>query len=171
MNTTNLLTDAFGRIDVGVHRVVDGIEPEALAYRPDPGGNSIAWLIWHATRIQDDHMAELAGRAQLWSAAGWARRFALPLDDADTGFGHTSEQVDTLGSVPLELLLGYHDAVTELLPADLAAVTAAGLDRIVDERWDPPVSAGVRLVSIVDDAAQHVGQAAYVRGLHDRLTG
>jgi hypothetical protein len=44
-------------------------------------------------------------------------------------------------------------------------VTPADLDRVVDKRWDPPVTLGVRLVSVVDDDAQHVGQAAYVRGL------
>ena len=36
------------------------------------------------------------------------------------------------------------------------------LDRVVDRRWDPPVTLGVRLVSIADDSLQHAGQAAYV---------
>ncbi len=47
----------------------------------------------------------------------------------------------------------------------VAGLSAADLDRVVDESWDPPVTLGVRLVSVVDDDAQHAGQAAYVRGL------
>ncbi len=44
----------------------------------------------------------------------------------------------------------------------------ADLDVVVDERWDPPVTLGVRLVSVVNEVNQHVGQAAYVRGLLER---
>jgi hypothetical protein len=47
----------------------------------------------------------------------------------------------------------------------ISTVSETDLDRIVDERWDPPVSLGVRLVSVADDSAQHIGQAAYVKGL------
>ena len=53
----------------------------------------------------------------------------------------------------------------EATVAYLATVTPEDLDRIVDERWDPPVTLGVRLVSVVSDDLQHAGQAAYVRGL------
>ena len=170
MDAPDLLTDAFERVNEGVHRVMGSLDRAALMYRPDPDANPIAWLIWHASRIQDDHLADLAGREQLWTSAGWAKRFALPLADGDTGFGHSSDQVDLLGGVVGELLVGYHDALTERVRDDVDAVVAAGLDRIVDERWDPPVTAGVRLVSVLEDTLQHVGQAAYVRGLHERLT-
>ena len=169
MDAPELLIDAFDRVNDGVHRVMDGLDPGALMYRPDAEANPIAWLIWHASRIQDVHLADLVGRAQLWTSAGWAKRFALPLADRDTGFGHSSAQVDLLGGVVGELLVGYHDALTERVRDDVDAVVAAGLDRVVDERWDPPVTAGVRLVSVLEDSLQHVGQAAYVRGLHGRL--
>ena len=41
----------------------------------------------------------------------------------------------------------------------------ADLDRVVDLNWDPPVTLGVRLVSVINDDLQHGGQAAYVRGM------
>jgi hypothetical protein len=44
-------------------------------------------------------------------------------------------------------------------------VTSDELGRVVDTHWTPPVTASARLVSIVDDAAQHLGQAAYIRGI------
>ena len=49
--------------------------------------------------------------------------------------------------------------------AHLAGLSEADLDRVVDERWDPPVTLGVRLVSVISDDLQHAGQAAYLRGL------
>ena len=47
----------------------------------------------------------------------------------------------------------------------LDGIGEADLDRIVDRRWDPPVTLGVRLVSVADDDIQHAGQAAFVRGV------
>jgi uncharacterized damage-inducible protein DinB len=168
MDSGAVLADAFERVREGVRRVTDGLGAEALAYRPDPDANSIAWLVWHATRVHDDHVSEIAGADQIWVADGWAERFDLPFDPADTGYGHSSEQVGAVRPDGPALLVGYHEAVAERTFAYLQTVDAADLDRIIDDRWDPPVSVGVRLVSVVDDQTQHLGQAAYVRGMLER---
>jgi hypothetical protein len=162
-----LLTDAFGRIAETAHRVLRGITPERLAYRPDPEANTVAWLVWHLTRVQDDHVADVAGTEQRWTAGGWAEKCGLPFDVADTGYGHTPEQVAAV-RVDAVLLRGYLDDVHAATTAYLATVTAEDLGRVVDTHWDPPVTLGVRLVSVVADDLQHVGQAAYVRGLAER---
>lgn len=164
MTPTDLLTDAFGRVLDGVEAALDGVDDDVLAHRPGPDANSLGWLVWHLTRVQDDHVADVAGTEQVWTAQGYADRFGLPLKTRDIGYGHTSEQV-ALVRAPAQLLLDYHRATHERTLAFLATVTAEDLDRVVDERWDPPVTLGVRLVSVVDDCAQHVGQEAYVRGL------
>ena len=164
MTLGELLVDSFNRIREGVHEAVGGLAAEELAERPGPEANSIAWLVWHLARIQDDHVADLAGVEQVWTAQGWARRFGLPFDDADTGYGHSPTEVDAVRVAP-ELLTGYLDAVHEQSVAFVSGLGLEDLDRIVDERWDPPVSLGVRLVSVINDDQQHVGQAAYVRGL------
>lgn len=168
METNEVLGDAFGRVRERVHRVCDGLDAAALAYRPDREANSIGWLVWHAIRIQDDHVSEIAGTGQEWAAEGWADRFGLPLDPRDTGYGHTAEQVAAVRPDGPGLLVGYHDAVVARTLAYLGTVDAAELDRIVDRGYDPPVSVGVRLVSVVSDQLQHLGQAAYVRGLYER---
>ena len=168
MDFNDLLVDGFGRIREVVHGAVDGCSPATLAYRPDDDANSIAWLAWHLTRIQDDHVADVAGTEQVWTAAGWVERFGLPFAPADHGYGHTTEQVAALGGTSAELLLGYHDAVHQATVAYVNDLTPDDLDRIVDERWDPPVSLAVRLVSVVNDNMEHVGQAAYLRGLAER---
>jgi uncharacterized damage-inducible protein DinB len=165
VTSAQLLTDAFGRVREVVHEVVDGLTPEQLAYRIDEDANSIVWLIWHLTRVQDDHMAEVAGTGQVWTGQGWAERFSLPLAIADTGYGHTSEQVASVQVPSGDLLTGYHDAVYEATVAFVKDLEDDDLTRVVDPGWDPPVTLGVRLISVISDDLQHAGQAAIIRGI------
>lgn len=165
MTVAELLTDAFGRIHEVVHEVAGGLSADQLAYRPEPAANSIGWLIWHLTRVQDDHVADVADTEQAWVAEGWSDRFGLPFEDGATGWSHTAEEVGAFGVGSADLLTGYHDAVYARTLAFVSSLTEADLDRVVDTRWDPPVTLGVRLISVIDDDAQHAGQAAYVRGL------
>jgi Protein of unknown function (DUF664) len=162
---TDLLSDAFGRIREAVHEAVDGLTPDQLSFRPDPEANSIAWLVWHLTRIQDDHIADVAGKGQVWMAEGWADRLALPLPPADHGYGHTPEQVANVRVKAGELLVAYYDAVHEQTLRYVRDLADADFARVVDDRWDPPVTLGVRLTSVISDDLQHAGQAAYLRGL------
>jgi len=164
MNSAELLTDAFTRIRGVVAHSLDGLTPEDLAARPSGEGNSIAWLVWHLTRIQDDHVAEVAGKQQVWLSRGWQKRFGLPLEPTDHGYGHTSEQVSSVRA-SADLLLGYHDAVYQQSVDYLQNLLDADLDRVVDTSWDPPVTLGARLVSVISDDLQHAGQAAYAAGL------
>jgi len=170
MDSASVLTDAFGRIGGVVHRVVADLTPSQLAFRPDPQANSIAWLVWHLTRGQDTQVADVAGTEQVWTTQGWAERFGLPFDPSETGYAQTSEQVGQVRA-SAELLTGYYDAVAGQTAAYLQRLSEDDLDEVVDEAWDPPVTRGVRLVSVVGDDLQHAGQAAYVRGLLQRAGG
>jgi len=164
LNVSDLLVDAFGRVHETVHGVVKDLRPEQLEFRASVDANTIAWLVWHLTRVQDDHVADVAGTEQVWTSTGWADRFALPLDTSDTGYGHSSDQVAAV-RVSSDLLTGYHNAVHDQTLDYLRGLSESDLDRIVDERWDPPVTLGVRLVSVIEDDLQHVGQAAFIRGI------
>jgi Protein of unknown function (DUF664) len=168
MTSAELLVDAFGRIREVVHRVVDGLTPEQLAFRIDPEANSVAWLVWHLTRIQDDHVAGVAGSEQVWTSQGWVERFGLPFDPLATGYGHRADDVAAVQVDSGELLVGYHDAVHQQTTRFVGGLSDADLARIVDRSWDPPVSLGVRLVSVIADDLQHAGQAAFVRGILQR---
>lgn len=165
MDTRDLLLEAFGRVPERARDVVAGLSTDQLAARVEGRANSIAWLLWHLARVQDDHVSEVAGTEQAWISAGWADRFALPLEPADTGFGHTDEQVSAVQVEDADLLTGYLDAVHERTVAYVSGLTSAELDRVVDTRWDPPVTLGVRLVSVLDDDLEHLGQAAFCKGL------
>lgn len=162
MTSGELLADAFGRVQEEVHDAVSGLSESELAARLDPDANSIAWLIWHLSRVQDDHVADAFGVSQLWPE--WAGQFGLPFGLEDIGYGHDSASVAAVRA-PADLLTGYYDAVHEMTTPLVSAVKDADLDRVVDARWNPPVTLGVRLVSVVGDTAQHVGQAAFVRGI------
>ena len=164
MTSAELLTDTFGRIRDAVHEAVEGLTVDDLMARLDADANSIDWLVWHLTRVEDDHVAGVAGTAQVWTAAGWAKRCGLPFADSEHGYGHTSAQVAAV-NLDAATLLGYHDAVHEATLQFLGPLTDADLDRVVDDHWDPPVTMGVRLVSVVADGLQHAGQAAFIRGI------
>ncbi len=169
MEHNNLLADAFDRIRGLVEGVVDGLTSEDLEYRIDPETNSIGWLVWHLTRVQDDHIADAAQADQVWTAQSWHQRFALPFAAAVTGYGQDSDEVATVQGLTPALLTGYHDAVHARTAAFVAGLSAEDLDRVVDSGWDPPVTLGVRLVSVITDDLQHVGQAALIRGVVQRL--
>lgn len=164
----HLLADSFGRIHDLVHDVLDGVGAAPLTHRIDPDANTVAWLVWHLARVQDDHVAGLAGTDQAWTSDGWSDRFGLDIADDDIGYGHDTEQVAVLDHARVPHLVGYHDDVHTRTLSYVERLDPDELARVIDDRWDPPVTASARLVSVVGDCLQHLGQAAYVRGVAER---
>lgn len=165
MDVAPLLLELYGRIPPLAHAAVDGLDVDQLLHRPGPVANPIAWLVWHLARVSDSHVAEILERDQLWVSSDWSGRFGLAPDPDNHGYGHTAEQVAAVRPESPAALTEYVDAAHAQACELLEGLQAGDLDRIVDRRWDPPVTLGVRLVSIADDCLQHAGQAAYVRGL------
>jgi len=165
MDTASLLLELYGRIPPLAAGAVDGLAEEDLCRAPEAGANTVGWLVWHLARVQDHHVAELLGTDQVWVGGDWARRIGLEPDPANTGYGHTAEEVASVRPENSEVLLDYLEEVQGRTTAMLEGLAPDDLDRVVDQRWDPPVTLGIRLVSIADDSLQHAGQAAYVRGL------
>lgn len=167
MTSASLLLDAFGRIRESVSDTVYGLSPAQLAYRISADANPVAWLVWHLTRVQDDHVAGAFGARQVWAAEGWPERFGMPATSMEIGYGQNSHQVATLTAAvsSADLLADYHEATYEQTAKLVSGVTDADLERVVDTSWHPPVTLGVRLVSVINDDLQHVGQAAFLRGI------
>ena len=163
--TSDLLLELFGRLPELVAEAVRDLTQEQLREAPQPGANTVGWLVWHLTRIQDDHVAEVMGEEQIWTQGQWAVRCGLEPDPTDTGYGHGPDEVAAVRPDGWRTLVDYYDAVALRTQTFLRGLSEADLDRVVDERWDPPVTLGVRLVSVAADDLQHVGQAAYLRGL------
>lgn len=165
MNTSDLLLDMFGRLPDLVVEAVSDLTPEQLRQAPAAGANTVGWLVWHLTRVQDHHLAEVMGTEQIWTQGDWAARCGLDPDPDNTGYGHGPDQVAAVRPDGWRTLVDYYDAVALRTQTFLRGLSADKLDRVVDENWDPPVTLGVRLVSVAADDLQHVGQAAYLRGL------
>jgi len=166
-----ILNDAFERIAERVGTVLEGTEERIRSYRPDPRANSLAWLVWHLTRVQDEHLAELAANEPLWLGEGWVDRFDLDLEPSATGYGASPEQVATLDDIGADELSGYHAAVATATASYLESLSSQQLESVVSEDGDQSVTVAVRLVSVVGDCLSHVGQAEYVRGLAERDLG
>lgn len=165
MESKGVLLEIYGRIPPLVGEVLRGLPQEAVVARPAPKVNTIAWLVWHLTRVQDHHVSDILKTEQLWVGGDWAERVGLAPDPSNTGYGHSPDDVATVTPRDSSILEAYLEAVQARTVAMLERLEPADLERVVDRRWDPPVTMGVRLVSIADDGLQHVGQAAYIRGL------
>jgi hypothetical protein len=165
MNVSELLLELYGRVPPLVGEAVDGLDPSQLTWQPSPDSNTIGWLVWHLTRVQDHHIAEILETDQVWVGAGWAARFGLDQDPSNTGYGHGATDVRSVRPDGPGAVVEYLDAVDQRTRSMLAGLAEVDLDRVVDRRWTPPVTLGVRLVSVADDCLQHAGQASYLRGL------
>lgn len=163
-----LLLDGFGRIDEGVRAVVDGLEPDDLRWRPDADANPLGWLVWHLSRQQDAQLAHLGEVKPVWSSGGWREKFGLPYSPNAHGYGMTSAEVGKFAVPDPALLTGYQSATRDAAERIVEALTAEDYNRVIDESWDPPVTVVVRVYSVLEDAAKHLGQAEYLRGLIDR---
>ena len=165
MDVDDLLIEALGRVAEHVDEIADGLTVEDLTATVVPGTNTIGWLVWHLTRVQDHHVSELLDAEQLWVGESWGDRFGVASDPHETGYGHGPDDVATIRPESVDALVGYYRAVAARTVELLRRTTADDLDRVVDERWDPPVTLGVRLISVIDDDVQHAGQAKYLKGL------
>ncbi|PID53987.1 MAG: aspartate/tyrosine/aromatic aminotransferase [Micrococcales bacterium] len=165
MDGTDILVDAAGRqIDIAA-RVLDGIDQQTLHHMPAGKHNSIAWLVWHSARQQDLQLSMLTGLEQLWSAGDWGPRMGIDRPATEIGFGDGVEDVARLQVADVAALSEYLAETVRALQEYVRSLSTADLDYVINASWDPPVTRGIRLVSMIDDAVQHLGQAAYVRGL------
>ena len=167
MDVPDILLEFYGRIAPLARASVEGLTPDQLCKSPTPGTNNIGWLVWHLARVQDHHFAEAFEINQVWVDGDWGPRFGLQSDPANIGYGLSADEMARVKPDQLSAPLDYLDAVEAQTHPMIKALSSGDLDRIVDRRWDPPVSLGVRLVSVADDGLQHVGQASYLRGMFD----
>ena len=159
MDARDILTDAASRPLAAIRAVAELITPGNLNAHPGGHDNSIAWLLWHMGREIDVQVAHLAGAEELWTARGYAEQ--LGITEEGIGYGHTPAQARAVTARDPLPLLDYLTAATEALQEYLASLDPSALGEVIDSDWDPPVTRGTRLVSIIDDAAQHAGQVGY----------
>ena len=165
MDARDVLREAASRPATEAKALIDTLPEGALNAHAGGHTNSIAWLLWHAGRQMDAQLAQLNGEPQVWHGQGFDSRFNLGELGDTVGYGHTAEQARAVVVEDAALLVKYLGAATATLSEYIAGLSEADLDDVIDTSWTPHVTRGVRLVSMIDDAAQHVGQAAYAAGI------
>ena len=166
MEWQQLVIAGYEQVARGLGRALEGLSVDDLNQQPKPDCNSIGWLAWHLTRVQDDHIADLMGETQLWIKDGWHAKFNRKADTKDTGFGNTPEEVTAFKSPEAQVLIEYNRAVLERTKRYFSSLSDSDLDRELNEpQFQPLPTVGVRLISVLADSLQHVGQMSYIRGL------
>lgn len=161
MNSIEILTD-FAHRPVDAANNLPALSADQLNAHPGGHPNSIAWLLWHSGREVDVQLSDLTGDEQVWIK--FRDRFELGEPGDAVGLGHTPEQAAEIKVDDQQLLIDYLEATLSALGRYVGKLSETDLGEIIDENWTPPVTRGVRLASIIDDAAVHVGQAAYAAG-------
>ena len=166
MRSNEVCIGILDRVQELVHMGLKDVTPEQLLYHAEGHPNTIGWLAWHLTRVQDTTIPRVDGGPQLWITEGWHARFNMPADPNDSGHMHTPEQVAAVQPADAQLLLDFHDAVAQRTRAFLEGQNSNTLEAPYDDaRFNPPMTVGQRLTGMFNDNFQHAGQIAFLRGM------
>ena len=122
-------------------------------------------MTWYTARELDFQIADLAKTDPVWFSKGWKKKFALDLPDETEDWHHTPEEAAKVVVAEKQLLSDYLAASVALTKSYLDQIKEEQLSDVIDKNWTPPVTRQVRLVSAIDDAVMHSGQAVYTRRL------
>ena len=163
MEFQQLLIEVFERVSQMLEKALDGLTQDDLNCLPNPDCNSIGWLVWHLTRVQDSAISNLMDKEQCWIVGKWYSKFGRNPDPTDRGVGHTSVDVSNFKSPDSKTLLDYYNAVFKQTKEYIGKLSTAELGREMDNPRNPLV--GLRIAGIINDNIQHIGQIAYLRGM------
>jgi hypothetical protein len=169
MECREMISASYKGVLETLERALDGLTKEDLNWQSRPDCNSIGWLTWHLTRVQDSFIASMMGEQQLWIQGGWHTKFGRPPEANDAGFGQTPQDLAKFKSPDIKTLLGYHRAVLERSQRYISTLSAADMDRELQGPPYLPPKLGLRLIMVLSDGLQHAGQVAYIRGLRQGL--
>ncbi|MFC2060072.1 DinB family protein [Chloroflexota bacterium] len=163
MECWQLIVDTYERSSQALERALEGLTQDDLNQQPNPDSNSMGWIVWHLTRIQDRAIADLTGEEQLWIKDTWHSKFNRPADPQDVGVRHMPEDLAAFKSPDVQTLLAYHQAVLQVSKRYISNLSQTDLDRWLGHPRYATV--GARLVVLISENLQHAGQVAYVHGL------
>lgn len=111
--------------------VMGGLTESQLRQRPPNGGNSLVWLLWHMTRIEDVAVnILLAGQPQVLDQKDWLTR--LQVAQRDVGSGMADEEVSAVSAgIDIAALRAYRAAVGRQTRAVVTDMGPAGWQGMV----------------------------------------
>ena len=166
MDWQQVIIDAFKRSTDTLDKAMANLSLADLNKQPGPDSNSIGWVGWHMTRIEDRAISRMSGREQLWIKDNWYTKFNRSANPEDTGFKHTPQDIAAFKCPDAATLLAYNNAVLENTEKFLKGLSMQDLDKKTDHPLFTTI--GSWLAVTLTDILQHSGQVAYLRGL---LTG
>lgn len=164
MKATEVLQDLTGRVRDAVGEIPRGLPTGVVNAHPLGHPNSVVWLLWHSGRELDVQLSGLTANEQVWTSEGYDSSSGVHGAGDSMGFGQSPAQAREVTAAEVGPVIDYVAAVCDAVDTYLFTVGDADLDAVIDDAWDPPVTRGVRLISILHDAVIHLGQAAYVLG-------
>jgi len=150
-----------------VDTALSALDYDTLTRRPEDHCNSIAWILWHMSRVLDTFInTRLMFREQVWNKNEWVSRFNIPDNLENRGVGWTAEDVSAWNPPQKDILVGYYEEVKVIFNSSVRDLTD---DDLAESRVILPVETP-RLVAdalgqVTWDAIAHGGQIAYLRGL------
>jgi uncharacterized damage-inducible protein DinB len=150
-----------------VDATLAGMDDAILARRPTDQCNSIAWLLWHMTRVVDTFVhTRLQVQPQVWIRDGWYAKFGMDPDPDNRGVGWTATQVAQWVPPAKDVQAGYYEAIKQATRAYLATLSDTDLEvRRVIPPVPEPRTVAAALGQMTWDNVAHGGQIAYLRGL------
>lgn len=143
------------------------LSQQEFAWSPGPESNSMAFIMWHQARVEDFFVNRvIRGQVELYEAQGFRDRLGTP--PKDTGNSYTVEKLRAWQAPPMETLVAYHQAVRQATLDLLETVTPQKLDEVPKPDRSPE-SVGIMLMRVITEAAHHVGQMSYLRGMQRGL--
>lgn len=150
-----------------VDAALTGLDDATLARCPTEQCNSMAWILWHMTRVLDTFVhTRLQAQPQLWIRDGWYGKFGMAADPDDRGVGWTTEQVRHWHPPTRDIQVGYYEALKQATRAYLGTLSYADMEvRRVIPPVPEPRTVAAALGQFTWDNVAHGGQIAYLRGL------
>lgn len=180
MDTNPFIKQTLDHFESRLDQTLRGLTNEELAWRPNAEANSIAFVIWHTTRVEDRFMQKMVRETEeVWTGGGWYSR--LGLDEGDTGVDFSVDRLASFPALSVENLRDYLDAVRAETNAYLDAAAPAGFDLVPDRNPFPEVPGADEyfegctiarmFLILIGEHFQHLGHAAYIRGLQRGMDG
>lgn len=165
MKTAQLSIDTLARAQERFEDTLKQMSIEEANTMPAPLIKSVSWLMWHTARELDYQVSELNNSEPLWFSEGWREKFTLDVTDDFEEWHHTPEEAEKVVVKDKQLLIDYLTASVNFTNAYLEKAEEESFAEVIDNQWTPPVTRQVRIVSLIDDAVMHSGQAVYTRRL------
>ena len=144
---------------------VSDLSDDQLHWRANENGCSIAFILWHYYRTEDNIIQfVLQRKPTVWLEGGWDEKFGL--DRISQGTGMSLADAQALRIRSKEGFMSYMDAVASATDDYLAAMDDQGLERMtaVKPVGEMPVRNAIGTMCLTHGFT-HLGEIQHVRGL------